>query len=284
MYYLVGSIICSVLVGVIFKISRRYKTNNYQVVLFNYLVAMLFCCMVFEPNLSEIDISAPLLIYGSLGILLPVVFMFLIHSIATIGIVKTDAAQRLSLFIPILAAWLLFDEVFSTSKIIGIVIGFLALFFILSKPSADVHSNWKYPILVFLGFGIIDILFKKIALYTAVPYTTSIFVIFTLAFFVMLCFVIYRYLTQKEFFKWKNLGFGLLVGFCNFGNILFYLKAHKNFAESPSTVFAGMNMGVIILGSLIGIVAFNEKLMKRNYVGLGLALVSIIIIVVAQRQ
>jgi hypothetical protein len=33
----------------------------------------------------------------------------------------------------------------------------------------------------------------------------------------------------------------------NFGNILFYLKAHQDFSESPSTVFAGMNLGVIVI-------------------------------------
>jgi hypothetical protein len=44
----------------------------------------------------------------------------------------------------------------------------------------------------------------------------------------------------------------------NFGNILFYLKAHQAFADNPSTVFAAMNMGVIILGSL-GILVFKEK-------------------------
>ena len=283
MFYLIGSIICSVLVGVIFKISRQNETNNYQVVLFNYLFALLFCFIVFKPNLSEINASAPILIYGSLGVLLPVVFMFLIHSIATIGIVKTDAAQRLSLFIPILAAWLIFQEAFSTSKIIGILIGFLALLFILSKPQSTRNSNWNYPILVFLGFGLIDVLFKKIALYTAVPYTTSLFIIFTLAFFIMLSFVLYRYFMQKESFQLKNLAFGLSVGLCNFGNILLYLKAHHYFSKSPSTVFAGMNMGVIILGSLIGIFVFNEKLLKRNYLGLLLALVSIVVIVTAQK-
>ena len=158
------------------------------------------------------------------------------------------------------------------------------MFFILSKPTTVANSDWKYPILVFLGFGTIDILFKKIALYTDVPYTTSLFIVFLLSLLVISVIVFYRYLTQNESFQIKNVGFGLLVGICNFGNILFYLKAHKNFAESPSTVFAGMNMGVIILGSLIGIFAFNEKLLKRNYIGLVLALVSIILIVMAQLQ
>jgi uncharacterized membrane protein len=73
-----------------------------------------------------------------------------------------------------------------------------------------------------------------------------------------------------------------LVGAFNFGNILFYLKAHQAFAENPSTVFAAMNMGVIILGSLLGILVFKEKMSKRNYVGLALALVSIVLIALSQ--
>ena len=69
------------------------------------------------------------------------------------------------------------------------------------------------------------------------------------------------------------------MGIFNFGNILFYLKAHKAFVENPSTVFAGMNMGVIVTGSLVGIFVFREKLTLINYLGLFLALVAIILIV-----
>jgi drug/metabolite transporter (DMT)-like permease len=82
----------------------------------------------------------------------------------------------------------------------------------------------------------------------------------------------------------KNLLFGGLVGAFNFGNILFYLKAHQAFSQNPSTVFAGMNMGVIILGSFVGIIIFKEKLTKLNYIGLFLALIAIILIVFSQMQ
>jgi hypothetical protein len=37
------------------------------------------------------------------------------------------------------------------------------------------------------------------------------------------------------------------------------LKAHQAFADNPSTVFAAMNMGVIILGSFIGILVLKKK-------------------------
>jgi drug/metabolite transporter (DMT)-like permease len=72
------------------------------------------------------------------------------------------------------------------------------------------------------------------------------------------------------------------VGIFNFGNILFYLKAHQAFAKNPSTVFAGMNMGVIIIGSLVGLFVFKEKLSKINFMGLFFALVAVILIVVSQ--
>jgi multidrug transporter EmrE-like cation transporter len=39
-----------------------------------------------------------------------------------------------------------------------------------------------------------------------------------------------------------------------------------------------MNMGVIILGSIAGILIFKEKLSKLNYIGIFLAILSIICI------
>ena len=198
------------------------------------------------------------------------------------GIVKTDAAQRLSLFIPILAAWFIFKEDFNTLKITAFLIGLPAILLILAKPSDNTKNKWIFPAIVLLGFGLIDILFKQIALYTTLPYTTSLFVVFSIALLIMVAVVIYELLVKKIQFQIKNIAFGGLVGIFNFGNILFYLKAHQAFAENPSTVFAGMNMGVIIIGSLIGVLVFKEKLTKMNYAGLGLALVAIILIFVSQ--
>ncbi|MFD1604745.1 EamA family transporter [Flavobacterium artemisiae] len=284
MLFLILSILCSVIVGVIFKISRKYNANPSQIISFNYIVAIALCYFTFSPNLQELDDKAPWGIYAAVGVLLPIVFLFLAFSIKYMGIAKTDAAQRLSLFIPILAAWLLFGEDFNTYKTIGILIGFTALLFILRKQSDNKENKWIFPAAVLFGFGIIDILFKKIALYTVVPYTTSLFFVFFISFAVSVLIVLYKVVVEKEKLAVKNLFFGALVGIFNFSNILFYLKAHKAFAENPSTVFAGMNMGVIILGTLVGAFFFKEKLSKTNILGLFLALIAIVFIVFSQLQ
>ena len=282
MLFLFLSILCSVIVGIIFKITRKYDTNPTQIIAFNYVFALALCYITFRPNLKEVNAGAPWNIYAAIGILIPVVFLFLAASIKFMGIVKTDAAQRLSLFIPILAAWFIFKEDFNSYKVIGLVIGFLGLLFILKKPAQNTENKWIYPAVVLLGFGVIDILFKQIALYTTLPYTTSLFVVFAIALLIAVCIVIYEVLIKKVKFNTKNILFGGWVGLFNFGNILFYLKAHQAFSDNPSTVFAGMNMGVIILGSLVGLLFFREKLSKMNFAGLILALISIVFIVISQ--
>lgn len=282
MLFLILSILCSVTVGVIFKITRKYNANAVQMITFNYVTALLLCYFTFSPDLTVVHADAPWSIYAAVGILLPIVFLFLFSSIKHMGIVKTDAAQRLSLFIPIIAAWLIFNEAFNSYKVIGLIIGFIALLFILKKQSGNIENKWIYPAAVFLGFGIIDILFKQIALYTALPYTTSLFMVFDISLAISLLIVIYDVVLKKVNLQSKNILFGALVGIFNFGNILFYLKAHKVFAENPSTVFAGMNMGVIVLGSLVGLLFFKEKLSKINFIGIFLALIAIVFIVFSQ--
>jgi len=282
MLFLILSIICSVSVGALFKVARGYDISNTQIVASNYVFALALCYLSFSPDLIAVNTTAPWGIYIAIGILLPSVFLFLAASIKHMGIVKTDAAQRLCLFIPILAAWLLFKEEFSTLKVVALLVGFPALMFILAKPSQNTKNKWGYPAAVLLGFGLIDILFKQIALYTNLPYTTSLFVVFTIALIVMIAIVAYEVIFRKVELNFKSLIFGGLVGIFNFGNILFYLKAHQSFAKNPSTVFAGMNMGVIVLGSLVGIFIFKEKLSKINYLGLSMALMAIVLIVVSQ--
>jgi drug/metabolite transporter (DMT)-like permease len=69
-----------------------------------------------------------------------------------------------------------------------------------------------------------------------------------------------------------------MLGIANFGNILFYLKAHQAEASRPSLVFSAMNIGVIAAGSLVGLWLFNEKLSRLNKAGIVLAVISILVI------
>lgn len=282
MWFVILSVICSVTVGIFLKVAKRFQLNIFQIITFNYFSALLLTYLTYQPELTFKEKTIPYSLFMGLAILLPIVFLIQAKSIKEVGIVKTDIAQRLSLFIPLTASYFLFNETFSQLKIIGFIIGFSAIFFTLNKRSESKSDNWVYPLLVLLGFGIIDILFKKVAVFKDFSFTTSLFIIFCGAFLISILFLIGKILVQKEKLELKNILWGLALGILNFGNILFYLKAHKALAENPSTVFAGMNMGVIILGSLAGILLFKEKMTKWNYFGIILAIISIIIITLSQ--
>lgn len=284
MHFLILSIICSVSVGIIFKSARRFNICLTQIVGWNYVFALILCYLFFSPELETVDASSPWGIYIPLMVLLPSIFVILAASIKHIGIVKTDAAQRLSLFIPILAAWFIFKEDFSMLKVIGLCVGFPAILLILAKREEDPSEtkNWLYPAFVLVGFGVIDVLFKQVALYSTLPYTTSLFIVFCGALALTVLAVLRDIFIKGYGLNFINLPFGALVGIFNFGNILFYLEAHKAFSENPSTVFASMNMGVIVLGSLVGIFIFKEKLSKRNYLGIAMALAAIVLITLSQ--
>jgi drug/metabolite transporter (DMT)-like permease len=284
MIYLIISICCSVIVAVLLKLAKRYKISIPQAVTWNYLFAIILSLVFFKPVIGHFTASTPPKIHLALGVLLPVIFWFLAASVKNIGIVKTDIAQRLSLFIPILAAYFLFKEDFTTLKLCGLAIGFIAIFFTLYKKTRSSQAvNWIYPIIVFVGFGLIDTLFKQVAQVKTMPYTSSLVLIFALSFIISLAFIAYQSIIKKQKLELINFICGCILGFFNFFNILFYLKAHRAMADNPSTVFAAMNIGVIILGTLVGIFIFREKLNKLNYWGLSLALVAIILITLSQK-
>ncbi len=289
MLYLFLSILGSVLVGVLFKYSKTLNTNIFFMVLFNYVLTTALCYFFFKVDLSSFSKDFPYWTTVLLGFLLPSIFLAQYYSIVHAGIIRTDVAQRMSLFIPVLAAIFIFNENISLGKYAALILGLSSVYLILSKPAQSKFTiNSKesslYPIIVFIGFGIIDILFKQLALYSNIPYTSSLFFVFGFALLVTLFYYLIMLLIGKKkvfFFSKISLAFGILLGILNFINILFYMKAHQFFSSSPTTVFAGMNFGVIILGTLIGYFIFKENLSRKNILGILLAIIAISLILLA---
>jgi drug/metabolite transporter (DMT)-like permease len=286
MIYLLLSIISSISVGVFLKILKKGNTNIFQIIILNYITTVFLSYIIFKPNIETFD-SFPISLVLALGILLPSIFVMQYLSIRNTGIIKTDIAQRMSLFIPILASIFIFKENITNLKYLALLIGFISIGLILKKENTEEVKNkynFLYLVLVFFGFGIIDICFKQVALYSTTPYTTTLFYIFTIALLLSALFYsIYLVVSkQKLIISKQTVLYGFLIGGLNFMNIYFYLNAHKAFSTNPTVVFAGMNYGVIFLGTLIGYFYFKEKLSKINIVGLGLAVISIGLLIYSQ--
>ncbi|MDO4625888.1 MAG: DMT family transporter [Pasteurellaceae bacterium] len=285
MYNLILAILFSVCVSVLLKLAPKFKIAVNQAVAVNYIVAIGLCYGLLQPNFNGLSftdffITSPAMpIFVSLGILLPAVFIFMSKAVDYAGIVRADAAQRLALFLQIIAAVFLFGENLTQIRIIGVVFAFVALFCLLLKPSRVVDEKstmlkgFLFLILVWFGYGTIGILFKIIAKMGG-AFPTTLFISFVLA-----CVIMFIYLMIKRT-VWTVPSFvgGVILGCLNFFNILFYIKAHQFFHDSPTVVFAGMDLGVICLGAIIGAFIFKEQLSKVNIVGVLLSLVAIILL------
>jgi uncharacterized membrane protein len=57
----------------------------------------------------------------------------------------------------------------------------------------------------------------------------------------------------------------------------FLLKAFKTDLES-STLFTINNVGIVILTTIFALLFFKEKLIKKNWVGIALAVISIVLV------
>ncbi len=284
MIYVLFSVVCSVVVSVILKLARRYQVDTTQLIVWNYPVTV--CCAWFflQPQVSpELLRAAPLAQYAALAVLLPGIFFALSASIRYAGIVRTEVAQRLSLFIALIAAFWLFNESADGGKLAGVGVGVVGILCSIGwhkgkNQYGRNHRVWVYPLVVFFGYGIIDILFKQVAQHTGVPYTTSMLVVFCLAMVAALVFLAYHLAVSRKKFSVHAIFWGVVLGGFNFANILFYMKAHRALPDNPSVVFTGMNVGVIALGALVGIFLFREKLSSINKIGIVLAVISVLII------
>ena len=78
--------------------------------------------------------------------------------------------------------------------------------------------------------------------------------------------------------KLKSIFGGILLGVPNYFSIVYLLKALSTEGMESSTAFTLNNVGIVILSTLFGLFIFNEKLISKNWVGIGIAVVSITLI------
>lgn len=274
MLYLIISIFCSITVGVLFRLGKLRSQEVISTLFIAYIVCTVLSLLIFNSKIEFQSIKhTHYIIIFALSILLPSVFVALKQSIQQNGIARTDVIQRLSLFIPILASFYIFNEDINTLKIIALSVGLMSVYFVIHRKTIKTNTlkNTRSLIFIFIGYGIVDVLFKTI---TQVNFHTILTISFLGAIFTTLFYIIFfkQRITPKAFY------IGTLLGMLNFFNIYTYLEAHKHFKNNPSVVFMGMNLGVICLGVLIGRLFFKEPISQKNYIGISLAISAVILL------
>ncbi|SRX55604.1 EamA/RhaT family transporter [Aequorivita sp. CIP111184] len=279
------SILSSTMIFVVFKLFARFKINTMQAIVMNYFTAC-FCGVILQEsaiNITDIPQFSWFPFALGLGAMFITVFNLMAITTQRSGLSVVSVATKMSVVIPILFGLFYYKESLGAFKIIGIILALVAVYMasIKTKDGLKIKpSNFIFPILVFLGSGIID---------TAIKYLEGEFIaendipifsatIYGMAAIIGIVILILQISKGKFQFQIKNVIGGIALGIPNYFSVYFLVKALRSGIFDSSGIFTINNVAIVMISTLLGILLFKEKLLLKNWIGIGLAVLGILLI------
>ena len=285
MIYLLLSILASTIIFIIFKLFEKFQINIFQAIVVNYCIAFTTGILSYNgtitiSQLPNLDWFYYTLILGALFI---IVFNLMAITTQKSGLSVVSVATKMSVVVPVLFGLLYYNESLGNVKLIGIAIALIAVYLTSNKSKQEISVNRKsivLPILVFIGSGIIDTSIKFLEdTYVAnndVPLFSAI--IFLAAAIIGFIFIIIQIIRGSFKFEFKNIIAGICLGVPNYFSIYFLVKTLRSDILESSGIFAINNVSIVALSTFAGIFIFKEKLIRKNWIGIALAILSIVLI------
>jgi drug/metabolite transporter (DMT)-like permease len=293
MIWLLLSIILNTYVGIVFKIFHRFGISNLQAIVINYFICVVtgsiylgfhpFTLHYFQKDYFWFAIVQ--------GFFFFIVFHWISKSTILLGVSATQVSNKLSLVIPVIMAYFLFQDSIGVIKIIGVVLAGVAVFLTSQKNEKNTASqsmqNWILPLLIFIGSGMLDTLTSYIQHHYFTTATDSnIYIIFCFASgaFFSSIYLMYRLVLKQEIFQSKSIIGGICLGVPNFFSIYTFVKALESNYMQASALVPVNNIGVVFASAICALLFFKEHLNQKNKIGLVIALMAIACIIIGDAK
>jgi len=267
------------------RFFKRFELDNHQALMWNYVFATVtgfLICNRFDtiPQLVNEPWFGLSLITGFWFIF---TYLLMAASTQSSGVTITSLSSKLSVVLPTLAGVLIFHEHLNLKVTTGIILALVALALVVGGKDKTTDStqktSWLLPILIFFGTGTGDILMKlNEQQNTADNMGFMIAFIYLIALLFGVLLVAYDLIRGKS--KWQNKSIigGVALGVINFFSTYCIFNAMRYFDNV--VLFPIYNVGVVCLTALIGWLLFKEKLTWKNYLGLAIAIIAVVLITV----
>ena len=276
------SISCSCAINLIFKAFPRYNIDRFPAIVVNYLV----CFTVgFTQDgyyhLGEYSRSYWFPYLMLLGCFFVLIFFFMATTTVKLGVSVNAVSSKMAMIIPVLLAIVWFKETAPPLFFVGVFIALISIYLISirSELKLNRHYIW-YPLIVFVGSGVIDFSLKLIEHWLAdeLPASQLSMTVFLGAFFMGSTVSLYRMWSGRFSLNAKNILAGIVLGIPNYFSIYLLIRALASFKEQSAMVFGINNVAVVLFSTLLSVFLFKEHLSKKNQLGLALAALAIVII------
>jgi len=269
------TIILTTILFLVFKEFLKRDINTHQAITFNYLTAALIALFIGDVDYNIYNLINTDWFYSTIALGIFFIVMFNIMAITTqkLGISISSMASKMSLIIPVIGAVIFQNASIGVYKILGIMIAIISVYLTFRKSGQTAKPT--LAIILFLGAGILDMWLDSIRnnfLSSTVDFNLFIVTVFFIAFSVGLIKVIWD---RKRIIK-RNIVAGIVLGVPNYFSIYFVLLALKNLGGIY--VFPILNIGVVLLSTIISWLFYQEQMSKINWMGIVLACLSILII------
>lgn len=290
MFYALLCILFSTVIVLVFRALRDRSASLLQSITVNYWVCV-GCGLLVTPDYAG-QLSASDGGWLPLGLLQGALFIsmfFLIGWAAQrVGVAYTAVVTRVSVVFPAMISVLFFGEEGTPQRWLGLGLAILAVLLLhvkyFRKSAAPVAGQPSVGLIallgavLFFGTGATDTLFKVFEHHHGDSLPGNVFTItlFGVAGCIGLAATGVQALRGRERLSARNLLAGLALGVPNYLSIYFLLMALR---EMPGVVFFPVNnVGVLLCTTLVGVLYYREPFRGPSWLGLALAVVSIVLI------
>jgi drug/metabolite transporter (DMT)-like permease len=281
--YIVLCASASVLIAHFLKVTESAKLNTVRVLTVNYLIATIvaFSTSGGTPVIETVSRagSGVILLAAFTGLVFIANFFIYSKSVHHNGVGISVAAMRISLIIPVLLSTMWYLELLSFAQLVGVSLVFVTLWLLLPgkrKMLKEPFSAAWLLVLLFLGTGIGDASLKVYESDFTVGLGKESFMgfVFLTAFLIGLIVIIVRgnwKFTGKEFLM------GAAVGVPNLYSAIFLIEALERMPGG--VVYSSVNVLTVLGGTLLGVLAWGDKLNRLQWAGILFTLVSILLLI-----
>lgn len=270
------AILSSALVSITMRLSETKVKNNTALLAVNYIM-----CMVLAWAYTGFDAIFPqaagMPLTGALGgingILYLAGFVLLQHNIRQNGVVLSSTFIKLGLLVSMVVSVLFFGERPGILQWLGFFLAVAAILLMNYRPgSGKAVSRWSLILLLLAGGG--GDAMSKVFEELGNPALSGHFLLYTFLVAFALCAALCG-MKKQRFEKWEW-AFGLLIGIPNFFSAKFLLGALKTI---PAViVYPVYSVATILTVTVTGILAFHERLDKRQWSALAIILLALVLL------
>jgi drug/metabolite transporter (DMT)-like permease len=263
---------------VIFKGFQKFKIDNFQAIIVNYFVASSLGLLVGFDAVSSSHPENWIVACVFIGAIFITLFILMAKVSQDLGVSTASVSVKMSVVIPVVVGVILYGDLLSLKLTAGILLSLAAIFLITQKESGFHLNHIKWPIVLFVGNGLLDSILK----YAQTNYVDANEIsVFTAACFGLAAtagMVSYPFMQSKSPLKKKNVLAGIILGIPNFGTIYFLMMTLEHTQMKSSVFFPINNIGIVILSTVLSIWIFKEGLNRKNIIGIAVGVLSILLI------